>query len=65
VSAVVGTVLNLKNQGDLILAGLMPDAGKLILTCAVPFLVSKYGAWNMARALGLVDQTRPDASSTS
>lgn len=51
VAIVVGTTLNLINQGDVILVGMVPNIPKLALTYAVPFLVSTYGAWSMAAAL--------------
>ncbi|MEM6904559.1 MAG: nitrate/nitrite transporter NrtS [Pseudomonadota bacterium] len=44
VSLVVGTILVLINQGDRLLAGHAPDWVKLILTYAVPYLVSTYAA---------------------
>ena len=46
VSLIVGTVLNLINQGDRLAAGAPPDWGKLALTYVVPFLVASYGAWS-------------------
>lgn len=39
VAAVVGTVLNLINQGDALLAG------RAALTYCVPYLVASYGAF--------------------
>ncbi|WP_395816775.1 nitrate/nitrite transporter NrtS [Devosia sp.] len=51
VAAVVGTALNLINQGNLVFAGQMPDLVKVVLTYSVPFFVSTYGAWNMARGV--------------
>jgi hypothetical protein len=44
VALVVGTILNLINQGDVILAGHAPDWTKLLLTYVVPYFVSTYGA---------------------
>ena len=44
VAAVVGTVLNLINQGDAILAGGSVSWLKVALTYAVPYCVSTYGA---------------------
>ena len=41
---IVGTILNLINQGDAMLAGLPLDIVKLLLTYLVPYLVSTYGA---------------------
>lgn len=44
VALVVGTILNLINQGDAMVAGLPLNAAKLLLTYLVPYLVSTYGA---------------------
>jgi hypothetical protein len=44
VAVVVGTILNLINQGDALVAGRRLDFIKLALTYAVPYLVSTYGA---------------------
>ena len=40
----VGTILNLINQGDALLAGGAVHYGKLALTYIVPFIVSTHGA---------------------
>jgi hypothetical protein len=44
VALIVGTVLNLINQGDAILGGLHVDWLKLALTYIVPYVVCTYGA---------------------
>jgi hypothetical protein len=44
VALVVGTVLNLINQGDRLISGTEPDWFKLILTYLVPFVVSTHGS---------------------
>ncbi|MFZ5617324.1 MAG: nitrate/nitrite transporter NrtS [Pseudomonadota bacterium] len=44
VALVVGTMLNLINQGDAIFGGGAVDYLKLALTYAVPFFVSAHGA---------------------
>ena len=44
VALIVGTVLNLINQGDLFLSGQGLDFTKLLLTYMVPYMVSTYGA---------------------
>ena len=44
VALVVGTVLNLINQGDRLLSDEAPDWLKLALTYLVPFVVSTHGA---------------------
>jgi hypothetical protein len=44
VAAVVGTVLNLINQGDALLDGGSINWLKIALTYAVPYCVSTYGA---------------------
>ena len=41
---VVGTVLNLSNQGDTLAAGGAINVTKLLLTFAVPYFVATYGA---------------------
>lgn len=46
VTVIVGTALNLINQGDRLIAGAPLDWGKLALTYAVPFLVASFGAWS-------------------
>lgn len=51
VAIVVGTALNLINQGDALLVGATLSIPKLALTYAVPFLVSAYGAWSMAKLM--------------
>ena len=43
-SFIVGTILNLVNQGDAVLAGGHVDLAKVILTYAVPYCVATYGA---------------------
>jgi methyl-accepting chemotaxis protein len=45
VMTLVGTVLNLINQGDALFNGAPFDITKLLLTYAVPFCVSTYSAW--------------------
>lgn len=44
VALVVGTVLNLINQGDALLSGTSLDWTKIVLTFAVPYCVATYGA---------------------
>jgi hypothetical protein len=44
VALIVGTILNLINQGDALVAGRPLDIVKLVLTYIVPYLVSTYGA---------------------
>jgi hypothetical protein len=44
VALIVGTILNLINQGDALLAGNSLDLPKLLLTYLVPYCVSTYGA---------------------
>ncbi len=44
VALVVGAVLNLINQGDALIAGGPIDWTKVLLTFAVPYCVSTYGA---------------------
>ena len=44
VALVVGTLLALINQGDLMLSGALPPLWKLGLTYAVPYCVATWGA---------------------
>jgi hypothetical protein len=44
VALVVGSILNLINQGDALLAGERLNITKLVMTYVVPYLVSTYGA---------------------
>ena len=50
VSLVVGTTLNLINQGDAVFHGAAPNWGKLVLTYLVPFVVSSHGALSARKA---------------
>lgn len=44
VAIVVGTILNLINQGDALLLGAHVSLWEVILTYAVPYCVATYGA---------------------
>lgn len=44
VAIVVGSALNLINQGDALFGAKTVDVGKLLLTFIVPYLVSTHGA---------------------
>jgi hypothetical protein len=44
VAVVVGTILNLINQGDALLSGAHVNLAKIILTFGVPYCVATYGA---------------------
>lgn len=44
VALMVGTILNLINQGDAVFTGMPIDVTKLLLTYLVPYCVSTYGA---------------------
>lgn len=44
VAIVVGTILNLINQGDAIWGNIPVNWTKLLLTYCVPYIVSTYGA---------------------
>lgn len=55
VSLIVGTVLNLINSGDALLAGRLPEhAWKIPLTYLVPFLVSWWSSRAERRLRGSV-----------
>jgi hypothetical protein len=44
VALIVGTILNLINQGDALFSGGLLNLTKIILTYAVPYCVATYGA---------------------
>lgn len=44
VAAIVGTILNVINQGDAIVTGAPLVAWKIVLTYCVPYCVATYGA---------------------
>ena len=46
VMGVVGTVLNLINQGDVLTGTSRLEIPKLILTYLMPFLVVSFGTWS-------------------
>jgi hypothetical protein len=52
VAVIVGTVLTLINQGDVLLAGVAPNWIKVALTYLVPFCVSTHGAVSALRDRG-------------
>ena len=63
VALIVGTILNLINQGDALIAGGPVDLPKLLLNYVVPYCVSTYGAvsysFHLARHIPGGDITRP------
>jgi hypothetical protein len=44
VALLVGTLLNLINQGDILIRGESPELAKLVLTYVIPYAVATYGA---------------------
>ena len=58
VTLVVGTLLNLINQGDALVTGGPVNWAKLILTYAVPFCVASYGAWSALRGIQKTNSPR-------
>jgi hypothetical protein len=52
VALVVGAILNLINQGEVLWGGARLDVAKMLLTFAVPYCVATYGAvsYRLARA---------------
>ncbi len=54
VAVVVGTVLNLINQGDAIAIGGEINYAKLALTYMVPYMVATYGAVTAKRAIARI-----------
>ena len=49
---VVGTILNIINQGDTLLWSAAISGWKLLLTYCVPFCVATFGAYSAYRAQG-------------
>ena len=56
VALIVGTILNLINQGEAIFGAGAVNLGKIFLTYLVPFFVSAHGAFSSER-----QTTAPDA----
>jgi len=50
VALIVGTILNLINQGDALVSGTKLNLAKLLLTYCVPFCVATYGAVSLRLA---------------
>lgn len=51
ISLIVGTLLTIINQGDMIIAGQTPVIWKVILTYLVPFCVSSYSSAKLLREI--------------
>lgn len=49
VAIIVGTILNLINQSDVIMSSDAVDWPKAVLTYLVPYLVATYGTYNALR----------------
>ena len=61
VSLLIGTLLVLVNQGDLILAGTWPPIWKILLTYMVPYGVASYAAAAMACDRSVAKASAPRA----
>jgi hypothetical protein len=55
---IVGSILNIINQGDAIMESGVIDWWKLLLTYCVPFCVATFGAYSAYRAVGC--ETNPN-----
>lgn len=62
VALIVGTILNLINQGDVLLGGGEINWVKMLLTFAVPYCVATYGAVSYRLAAEGQGGTSPKAS---
>lgn len=62
VALIVGTILNVINQGDALLGESRVNFFKLVLTFAVPYCVATYGA--VAYRLNMVQAKCDDSSAT-
>lgn len=56
ISFIIGTLLIIINQADMIIAGNMPPLWKIILTYLVPFSVSSYSS---AKLLHEINRKQP------
>jgi hypothetical protein len=54
---IVGSILNIINQGDALALSAAIDWWKLVLTYCVPFCVATFGAYSAYRAAGRVTTT--------
>ena len=59
VALIVGTILNLINQGDMLLTGQRLDLVKLALTYIVQYIVSTYGAVSFRMHAARTTAARP------
>lgn len=62
VALVVGTILNLINQGDVLVGGGHVNIAKMILTFAVPYFVATYGAVSYRLNAAHVDDDKHPAA---
>jgi hypothetical protein len=62
VALIVGTILNLINQGDALLGTASLNFTKILLTYAVPYFVATYGA--VAYRLNAAHPARDEAGAT-
>lgn len=51
ISLIIGTLLTIINQGDMIVNGIIPPLWKIILTYLVPFSVSSYSSAKLLREI--------------
>lgn len=64
VSTLVGTLLLVINQGDLVLSGMVPPPWKVLLTYIVPYAVSSWSSVAALRQTGAEDQQSTSSSSS-
>jgi hypothetical protein len=65
IAAVVGTILNLINQGDALFGEHPLKLTKLLLTYLVPYCVATYGALSYQLAQNRPSKTPPSVARTS
>jgi hypothetical protein len=58
VALVVGTILNLINQGDVLFGAGRLNVPKLLLTFAVPYCVATYGAVSYRLSVARIERAR-------
>lgn len=65
VALIVGTILNLINQGDALFSGTGLNLTKLLLTYAVPYCVATYGAVSLRLATMRINAAFPRSGDES
>lgn len=60
VALIVGTILNIINQGNVLFGGGHLNLTKIILTFAVPYCVATYGAVSVRLSMAGANRAKPE-----